>query len=203
MLDSLFNLAGRFVDGAEGLRNRSAAADRERRQAEWEAFNREQEASRLRQAQAMRAQQQADTAQLPEQARTIAEISNTTANSELGRTIAGQTATTGLAKGVMTHAADISGGLDTTRTDNQLRLFGPVKELAEGQRGTDLKTTGLFIGNDPGNPLSQQVIGSAERMQDNQYDLIRELAQMNQPSAFGRFVGEMTPLLAVASAFIK
>jgi hypothetical protein len=203
MLDSLFNLAGRFVDGTEGLRNRSAAADRERRQAEWEAFNREQEASRLRQAQAMRAQQQADTAQIPGQAGALAAVSNTAANNELQRTLTQQGATAGLAKDVMTHAASTSGGLDTTRTSNQLRLFEPVRELAQGQRVADREMAGLFIGNDPGNPLSQQVIGSAERMQGNQYDLIRELAQMNQPSAFGRFVGEMTPLLAVASAFIK
>jgi hypothetical protein len=203
MLDSLFNLAGRFVDGTEGLRNRSAAADRERRSREWEAFNQQQETARQRQAQAVQAQQQAVTAELPAQARTIAEINDTTANNELQRTLSQQGATTDLAKGVMTHAANTSGGLDTTRTSNQLRLFEPVRDLVQGQRVADREMAGLFIGNDPGNPLSQQVIGSAERMQGNQYDLIRELAQMNQPSAFGRFVGEMTPLLAVASAFIK
>lgn len=203
MLDSLFNLAGRFVDGTEGLRNRSAAGDRLRRTKEWEAFDRQQEASRQRQALAMRQQQQQELERSPEQANEIAAINNTAADNELQRTLTQQGATAGLARDMISSAASVSGGLDTTRTSNQLRLFEPVKDLAQGQRVADREMANLFIGNDPGNPLSSQVIGSAERMQGNQYGLIRELAQMNQPSAFSRFIGDVTPLLAVASAFIK
>lgn len=203
MLDSLFNLASRFVDGTEGLRNRSATGDRLRRTQEWEAFDRQQEASRQRQALAMRQQQQQELERYPEQANAAAAISNTAANNELQRTLTKQGATAKLARDMISSAASVSGGLDTTRTSNQLRLFEPVKDLAQGQRVADREMANLFIGNDPGNPLSSQVIGSAERMQGNQYDLIRELAQMNQPSAFSRFIGGVTPLLAVASAFIK
>jgi mannose/fructose/N-acetylgalactosamine-specific phosphotransferase system component IIB len=203
MLDSLFDLAGRVVDGREGLRNRAFDASQARRKQEWENFSQQEEAARQRQALAMRQQRQEELAQYPAQANAIAAVNNTAANNELQRTLAQQTATTGLAQGVMTHAANIKGGLDTTQTNNDLRLFEPVKELAQGQRVADREMANLFIGNDPGNPLSQQVIGSAERMQGNQYDLIRELAQMNQPSAFSRFIGDVTPLLAVASAFIK
>ena len=203
MLDSLFDLAGRFVDGREGLRNRAFDASEARRKQGWANFTQQQEAARQRQAQEVLRQQQQQLELYPAQAGAILKLSDTAANNESQRAIDQQTATTGLAQGVMTHAANIKGGLDTTQTNNDLRKFEPVKSLVEGQRVADRDMASLFVGNDPGNPLSSQVIGSAERMQGNQYDLIRELAQMNQPSAFGRFMGEVTPLLAVASAFIK
>ena len=203
MLDSLFDLAGQFVDGRERLRNRAFDASQTRRNQEWAAFNQQQEVARQRQALAAQQQQQQQLELYPAQATAIAKVSDAAANNELQRTLTQQGNTTDLAKGVMTHAANVRGGLDTTQTSNQLRLFEPVKELAQGQRVADREMANLFIGNDPGNPLSSQVIGSAERMQGNQYDLIRELAQMNQPSAFGRLIGDVTPLLAVASAFIK
>ena len=196
MLDSLFDLAGRFVDGRERLRNRSFDASQTRRNKEWAAFNQQQEVARQRQAQEVRQQLLQELELYPAQATAIGKASDTAADNELQRTLTQQSATAGLAQNMMTRAADISGGLDTTRTNNDLRLFEPVKELAQGQRVADREMANLFVGNDPGNPLSQQVIGSAERMQGNQYDLIRELAQMNQPSAFDR-------VLAVASAFIK
>lgn len=203
MLDSLFNLAGRFVDGREGLRNRAFDASQARRKQEWENFSQQEEAARQRQALTMRQQRQEELSQYPAQANAIAALNNTSANNELQRTLTQQGATAGLAKDVMRSAAEVSGGLDTTRTSNDLRLFEPVERLVQGQRVADREMAGLFVGNDPDNPLSGQVIGSAERMQGNQYDLIRELAQMNQPSAFGRFLGEVTPLVALASAFIK
>ena len=196
MLDSLFDLAGRFVDGRERLRNRSFDASQTRRNKEWAAFNQQQEVARQRQAQEVRQQLLQELELYPAQATAIGKASDTAADNELQRTLTQQSATAGLAQNMMTRAADISGGLDTTRTNNDLRLFEPVKELAQGQRVADREMANLFVGNDPGNPLSQQVICSAERMQGNQYDLIRELAQMNQPSAFDR-------VLAVASAFIK
>lgn len=203
MLDSLFNLAGRFVDGREGLRNRAFDASQARRKQEWENFSQQEEAARQRQALTMRQQRQEELSQYPAQANAIAALNNTSANNELQRTLTQQGATAGLAKDVMRSAAEVSGGLDTTRTSNDLRLFEPVERLVQWQRVADREMAGLFVGNDPDNPLSGQVIGSAERMQGNQYDLIRELAQMNQPSAFGRFLGEVTPLVALASAFIK
>ena len=196
MLDSLFDLAGRFVDGRERLRNRSFDASQTRRNKEWAAFNQQQEVARQRQAQEVRQQLLQELELYPAQATAIGKASDTAADNELQRTLTQQSATAGLAQNMMTRAADISGGLDTTRTNNDLRLFEPVKELAQGQRVAYREMANLFVGNDPGNPLSQQVIGSAERMQGNQYDLISELAQMNQPSAFDR-------VLAVASAFIK
>ena len=203
MLDSLFDLSGRLVEGVAEVRARGEAPRLRAREKEWNAFYRTQEAARQRQAQEVRQQLLQELELYPAQATAIGKVSDTAADNELQRTLTQQSATTGLAQNVMTHAADISGGLDTTRTNNDLRLFEPVKELAQGQRVADREMASLFVGNDPGNPLSQQVIGSAERMQGSQYDLIRELAQMNQPSAFGRFVREATPLVALASAFIK
>ena len=200
MLDSLFDLSGRLAEGVAEVRARGEAPRLRAREKEWAAFNQQQEAASQRQAQEVRQQQLQELELYPAQATAIGKARDTAADNELQRTLTQQSATAGLAQNMMTRAADISGGLDTTRTNNDLRKFEPVKSLVEGQRVADREMANLFVGNDPGNPLSQQVIGSAERMQGNQYGLIRELAQMNQPSAFGRFIGDVTPLLALASA---
>lgn len=200
MLQGVFDLAGSVVDGVEGLRNRSSAAARARRRAAWDDF--EQIQRRNWEADNVRRQTELDQAEqrFPAQAAQVLSINNQAANAEVDRTQRLEDSRADTAMGVMTHAANVQGGLDTTRTTNDIRRFGPIKELTEAQREGDLKMAGLFVGNDPNRPLIDRVNNTALTMSQDRNQLIRELAQMNQPTAMDRVLN--MGLLA-ALTFIK
>jgi hypothetical protein len=200
VLQGIFDWAGGVVDGVEGLRNRSAAAERTRRRAEWDTFMQgRQEAWEADNARQRAELEQAEQ-RFPAQAAQVLSINNQAANAEVGRTQQLEGSRADTAMGMMTHAANVQGGLDTTRTSNDIRRFGPIKELTEAQREGDLKMAGLFVGNDPNRPLIDRVNNTALTMSQDRNQLIRELAQMNQPTAMDRVLN--MGLLA-ALTFIK
>lgn len=188
MLEHVFGFAGSVVDGVEGLRNRSAAADRARQRAQWDDFDRAQQQRSQAAAQQLEASMDRQEERFPRQAGQVLAIQNQAADAELQRTQTLQGSQAETAKGVLSHAGNVQGGLDTTRTTNQLRLFEPIKDLTGRQQDHDLKMAGLFVGNDPGNPLIDRVNNTALAMSQERSQLIRELAQMNQPSALDRVI---------------
>lgn len=186
MLEHVFGFAGSVVDGVEGLRSRSAAAARARQRAQWDEFDAAQQQRSQAAAQQLEASMDRQEERFPRQAGQVLAIQNQAADAELQRTQTLQGGQAEIAKGVLSHAGNVQGGLDATRTTNQLRLFEPIKELTARQQDHDLRMAERFVGNDPGNPLIDRVNNTALAMSQERSQLIRELAQMNQPSALDR-----------------
>ena len=97
-----------------------------------------------------------------------------------------------------TNLAKTIGGVNLTAQKSQERNATDALKLAQGQ---ELAMAGKFIGNEA---LVPQIIDATRGMQTERLGLMRELAQMNQPSTFERAVSTVGPFaVLLASTFAK
>lgn len=92
-------------------------------------------------------------------------------------------------------------GLEVTRGDVDIKRMSHQNQAAlqalAVQRAHETGMMDRFIGQ---TPLAEQVFGSAAQMQGNQHGLIRDLAQMAQPTGIGRALGYVNDLGRTAAA---
>jgi hypothetical protein len=97
-----------------------------------------------------------------------------------------------------TNLAQTIGGVNLTAQESQQRAAAAA---LEGARSQELAMAGKFIGNEA---LVPQIINATRGMQTERFGLMRELAQMNQPSTFERAVSTVGPFaVLLASTFAK
>jgi hypothetical protein len=97
-----------------------------------------------------------------------------------------------------TNLAQTVGGVNLTAQESQQRAAAAA---LEGARSQELAMAGKFIGNEA---LVPQIINATRGMQTERFGLMRELAQMNQPSTFERAVSTVGPFaVLLASTFAK
>ena len=127
------------------------------------------------------------------------DYSNRGADAEAGRTQALERSRAELTQSMLGTAANAAGGLDTTRTSNQIRLanetFEPIRGLAESGMSHDREMARMFIGD---TPLINSVNDTALTMQGRSHDLAREL---NQRTGLEKLVGPLSQIAALAYLF--
>jgi hypothetical protein len=108
---------------------------------------------------------------------------------------------------IRTIGADYAGRTDLAKTIGGVNLTAQESQqlaaarMLEGAQGQERFMAGKFIGDDA---LVPQIIDATRGMQTERFGLMRELAQMNQPSTFERAVSTVGPFaVLLASTFAK